>query len=191
MWLAIFKSLWHILETVYETTTRYESTRPKDGPILRSTTMLDSELQQRHAAGNGPALAVGLPMVAALGVRYWPVASSSRAVAWVACVLNVVLDRSRAVRWPRGSLGVGGSQVKFGCEPEPRNGSHGSLTPCESPKGKIQSSRNEAFCTCTRFHRGSARIQWLSWPSADPLPVRTRQSDRCGTSAVRKPHQHR
>jgi hypothetical protein len=126
MWLAIFKSLWHILETVYETTTRYESTRPKDGPILRSTTMLDSELQQRHAAGNGPALAVGLPMVAALGVRYWPVASSSRAVAWVACVLNVVLDRSRAVRWPRGSLGVGGSQVKFGCEPEPRNGSHGS-----------------------------------------------------------------
>ena len=43
MWLAIFKSLWHILETVYETTTRYESTRPKDGPMLRSTTMLDSD----------------------------------------------------------------------------------------------------------------------------------------------------
>ena len=62
--------------------------------------MLDSELQQRHAAGNGPALAVGLPMVAALGVRCWPVASSSR-----------------AVRWPRGSLGVGGSQVKFGVNP--------------------------------------------------------------------------
>ena len=51
-------------------------------------------------------------------------------------------------------------------------------------------SGNAAFCTCTRFHHGPDGFQWPSWPSADLLPVRTRQSDRYGTSAVCKPHQH-
>ena len=34
-------------------------------------------------------------------------------------------------------------------------------------------------------------IQWQSWPSADRLPVRTRQSDRYGTAAACNSHQQR
>ena len=61
---------------------------------------------------------------------------------------------------------------------------------CHRPRGKIESSGNAASCTCTRFPCGLRPIQWPSWPSAEPLPVLTRQSDHYGTAAACKLHQH-
>ena len=57
---------------------------------------------------------------------------------------------------------------------------------CRLPTGK---SVNKETCTSLAnplVHTERARIQWPLWPSTDPLPVRTRQSDHYGTTAVCK-----